>query len=257
VDFRRNGWDIKRLVGQMVLSATYRQSAVVTPEKLQADPDNILLARAPRFRLKAEFVRDYVLASSNLLVKTIGGPSVRPYQPAGVWEGASSGRGSLAKYVQDHGDNLYRRGMYTIIKRTLPPPAMTIFDASNRDQCEVSRQQTNTPLQALVMLNDPTVLEASRVLAGRLLEENSPARDKIRKAFRQVVCRSPTDQELQLLVDYYQDQEQTFGRNQESARKLVAVGEYPLPENVDHPKLAALMQVLSTLYNLEETITKS
>ena len=257
VNFRDQDWDIKWLVKQIVLSATYRQSSVVTPEKLEADPDNILLARAPRYRIKAEFVRDHVLASSSLLVKTIGGPSVKPYQPAGVWEGASSGRGSLAKYVQDHGDNLYRRGMYTIIKRTLPPPAMSIFDASNRDQCEVVRSNTNTPLQALVMLNNPTVLEASRVLASRLLEEQSEAQEKIRKAFRLVVCRSPTEKELKLLLDYYQDQVQTFGRQKQSAEELVAVGEYPLPEKIDKITLAALMQVVTTLYNLEETITKS
>jgi hypothetical protein len=155
VDFMNHGWNIKRLVKQIVSSATYRQSAVVSAEKLRTDPENILLARAPRYRIPAESVRDVVLASSGLLVKTIGGPSVKPYQPGGLWEAATSGRGILANYKQDHGQSLYRRGMYTFIKRTVPPPTMSIFDASNRDQCEVKRLNTNTPLQALVMLKEP------------------------------------------------------------------------------------------------------
>ncbi|RZM02866.1 MAG: DUF1553 domain-containing protein, partial [Pedobacter sp.] len=189
VDFMKNGWNIKRLIQQIVTSATYKQSAVTSAEKLKADPENILLARAPRYRIPAELIRDVVLSSSGLLVKTIGGPSVKPYQPPGLWEGATSGRGILATYKQDSDKDLYRRGMYTFIKRTVPPPVMGIFDASNRDQCEVKRLNTNTPLQALVMMNDPTVLEASRVLAGRLLQENIPSEARIKKAFRLIVSR--------------------------------------------------------------------
>src|SRR5262249_27130849 len=147
------------------------------------DPENVYLSHGTRVRLSAEFVRDMVLASSGLLVRTIGGPSVKPYQPKGLWELASSGRGVLNTYKQDHKDLLYRRGMYTFIKLTVPPPSMIIFDASNRDQCEVKRLATNTPLQALMMLNDPTVLEASRVLAQRLMSEQSANTDKIKKAF--------------------------------------------------------------------------
>ena len=177
-DFMDNGWDIKRLVKLFVLSAAYRQSTQMTPGKLEKDPDNAFLSHGPRNRLPAEFIRDLVLASSGLLVRTIGGPSVKPYQPAGLWESATSGRGALASYRQDHHDSLYRRGMYTFIKLTVPPPSMGIFDASNRDQCEVRRLQTNTPLQALVMMNDPTVLEASRVLAQNLLAQNQPAQNQ-------------------------------------------------------------------------------
>jgi hypothetical protein len=255
VDFVDHNWDIKRLVRQLVTSATYRQSAVVTPEKLRADPDNILLARAPRYRIHAEFIRDVVLASSGLLVNRIGGPSVKPYQPSGLWEGATSGRGILAIYRQDHGEDLYRRGMYTFIKRTVPPPSMGIFDASNRDQCEIGRLKTNTPLQALVMMNDPTVLEASRVLAATLLQEDSTPKDKIIKAFRLIVARKPTEKEVAMLTNYY-EQELTLLKP-ESVEKLVTVGEYPLPKQMDKKTLAAMMQVMSTLYNLEETITKS
>jgi len=254
-DFMEHNWDIKRLVKQMVTSSTYRQSAVVTKEKLAADPDNVLLARGPRYRIHAEFIKDLVLSSSGLLNKTIGGPSVKPYQPAGLWEGATSGRGLLSVYNQDHGGSLYRRGMYTLIKRTVPPPTMGIFDASNRDLCEVKRLKTNTPLQALVMMNDPAVLEASRVLAGKLLQEKTESKDKIIKAFRLIVCRKPNEKELGVLTAYYDKELKTI--KPEAARKMVAVGEYPMIKNIDIKTLAALMRVVSTIYNLEETITKS
>ena len=255
VDFMEHGWNIKRLVKQMVTSATYRQSAVVTPEKLATDPDNIFLARAPRYRIHAEFVRDVVLSSSGLLVPKIGGPSVKPYQPAGLWEGATSGRGLLSMYVQDHGESLYRRGMYTLIKRTVPPPAMSIFDASNRDLCEVKRLKTNTPLQALVMMNDPTVLEASRVLAAKLLQEKSSTQDKIIKAFRLIVSRKPSEKEVSILTAYYDKELKKITKP--SAEKLLAVGEYPIPPQLDKTQLAALMRIVNTIYNLEEAITKS
>lgn len=256
VDFMNHGWDIKRLVKQIVLSATYRQSAIVSAEKLRIDPENILLARAPRYRIPAESVRDMVLASSGLLVKTIGGPSVKPYQPAGLWEAATSGRGILASYKQDHKEDLYRRGMYTFIKRTVPPPVMSIFDASNRDQCEVTRLKTNTPLQALVMLNDPLVLEAARVLAAKLLQEKNPDEAKIKKAFRLIVCRNPGEKEMELLKSYYADQLKVF-QNTLNAEKVLAVGEFPIPVELNKTSLAAMMGVITTIYNLEETITKT
>ena len=255
VDFREHGWDIKRLVKQIVMSATYRQSAILTPEKAKTDPENTYLSRGPRYRLPAEFVRDLVLASSGLLTRTIGGPSVNPYQPPGLWENATSGRGLLANYKQVHGPNLYRRGMYTLIKRTVPPASLCIFDASNRDQCEVKRLRTNTPLQALVMLNDPTVLEASRVLAARLLQDNSLAKDKIIKAFRLIMCRHPQENELTILTAYYNDGLKTIKKT--DAEKLLSVGEYPLPANPDKITLAAMMKVVDTIYNLEEAITKT
>ncbi|MFA6946079.1 MAG: PSD1 and planctomycete cytochrome C domain-containing protein [Pedobacter sp.] len=257
VDFMNNGWDMKRLIKQIVMSATYRQSAVISPDKLKADPENIFLARAPRYRIKAELVRDLVLSSSGLLVKTIGGPSVKPYQPEGLWENASSGRGILKNYKQDHGADLYRRGMYTFIKRTVPPPVMGIFDASNRDQCEVKRLKTNTPLQALIMMNDPTVLEASRVLATKLDGESIQTKDKVIKAFRLIVCRKPSEKEINLLTSYYMDQFNTFKRQQKRAESLLSVGEYPLSERLNKTSVAAMMQVISALYNLEETITKT
>ncbi|HZK64560.1 MAG TPA: PSD1 and planctomycete cytochrome C domain-containing protein [Puia sp.] len=257
VDFVNHGWDVKYLIKKIMMSATYQQSAVISPEKLKADPDNIYLDRGPRFRLQAEFIRDLVLSSSGLLVKTIGGPSVKIYQPAGLWEASTSGRGTLATYKQDHGDSLYRRGLYTFIKRTLPPPSMILFDASNRDQCEVKRSNTNTPLQALVMLNDPTVLEASRVLAVKLVNESGKPEDKITKAFRLIVCRKPNVQELKILNDYYSGQIQTFSQEKQNAGKLLSVGEFPENNKVNKISAAAMMQVITMIYNLEETITKS
>jgi hypothetical protein len=255
VDFIQHNWDIKRLMKQMVKSATYRQSAEISKEKLAKDPENILLARGPRYRVEAELIRDIVLSSSGLLNTSIGGPSVKPYQPDGLWEGATSGRGLLSVYKQDHGKELYRRGMYTLIKRTVPPPSMSIFDASNRDICEVRRQRTNTPLQALVMMNDPTVMEASRVLAAKLFQENADVNASITKAFRLIVCRKPREEEVQILLKYYTQQASSI--DVQSAKKMLSVGESPQAENLDQKKLAALMRVISTIYNLEETITKT
>lgn len=256
VDFMEHGWDIKRLVKQFVMSATYRQSTKATEDKLKIDPENVYLSRGPRFRLPAEFVRDLVLSSSGLLVRTIGGPSVKPYQPKGLWEAATSGRGQLATYKQDHGDSLYRRGMYTFIKLTVPPPSMIMFDASNRDQCEVKRIKTNTPLQALIMMNDPTVLEASRVLAQKLITEQSKPEDKITKAYRLIVCRKPTDKELKVLIDYYTEQLQLFKDKKLDAALTLKVGEYKMDEKADTNSSAAMMKVIEMMYNLEETITK-
>ena len=256
VDFMDHNWDIKRLVKQIVTSATYRQSVVTSKEKRDADPENIYLTRAPRYRIPAEFVRDLVLSSSGLLVKTIGGPSVKPYQPEGLWESATAGGDViLSVYKQDHGPSLYRRGMYTFVKRTVPPPSMGIFDASNRDLCEIGRLKTNTPLQALVMMNDPTVLEASRVLAAKLLSENSQVKEKLIKAFRLIVCRKPTDKEIEVLTTYYAEEDKTL--NKDKAEKLLAIGEYPIPEKINRKNLAVMMRVISTIYNLEEAITKT
>ena len=257
VDFMNSNWDIKRLVKQIVMSATYRQSAIVTKESMSIDPENIYLSRAPRNRLKAEFIRDLVLSSSGLLVKTIGGPSVKPYQPKGLWEKASSGRGELAKYKQDTAEKLYRRGMYTFIKLTVPPPSMVMFDASNRDQCEVKRLQTNTPLQALIMMNDPTVLEASRVLAQKLIAKGGDAQGQIRNAFQRILCRTPNAEEEKILTNYYAVQLQSFKSGKLDAIKTLSVGNYPLNNELDRNQSAALMKVISAIYNIEEAIVKT
>ncbi|HEY9487814.1 MAG TPA: PSD1 and planctomycete cytochrome C domain-containing protein, partial [Chryseosolibacter sp.] len=226
LDFMNNGWDTKRLVKQIVMSATYQQSAEVSEKKLSIDPENKYLARASRLRLPSEFVKDHVLASSGLLVEEIGGPSVKPYQPDGIWELSTSGRGVLANYVQDHGDKLYRRGMYNFIKRTVPPPVMLMFDASNRDQCEVHRIATNTPLQALIMMNDPMVLEASRVLSERLMLENLSPEARIEKASRLILCRKAGEKELGILKRFFEEEKIYFEAEPDKAKEKLAAGEY-------------------------------
>ncbi|SEL83444.1 PSD1 and planctomycete cytochrome C domain-containing protein [Parapedobacter koreensis] len=258
-DFRDNGWDVKRLMKQFVMSATYRQSSRVTDKHLKADPENRYLARTRRLRLSAEAIRDLALASSGLLNPEIGGPSVKPYQPEGIWEVTSSGRGALTNYVQDHGGALYRRGMYVFIKLTVPPPNMLIFDASNRDMCEVARQRTNTPLQALVMLNDPVILEASRVLAAVLLKTSPRAkpRQHIERAFRRILSRPGSDQELALLDAYYTDELKRYTASPDAAQAFIAIGEAPQESTVPVVEQAALMAVMHALYNLEETITRT
>ncbi len=257
VDFREHGWDVKRLIRQMVTSSTYKQSSASDKKKSATDPENILLSRGPRTRLGAEGVRDLALASSGLLVKEIGGPSVKVYQPKGIWESSTSGRGVLARYIQDHGDNLYRRGLYSFIKRTVPPPGMLVFDGSNRDQCEVNRMRTNTPLQALVLLNEPLMLEASRVLAERLMVEQSTTEEKVKKAFQAIVCRQPKKEELALLLRYFEEEKVEFKQSADKAKKYVAAGEYQHEKVEDVISLAALMQVVQTIYNLDEAITKT
>lgn len=256
VDFRTHGWNIKRLLKQIYMSATYRQSSIISPEKLKADPENIYLSYAPRVRINAEMTRDLVLASSGLLKPIIGGPSVKPYQPPGLWELATSGRGLLATYKQDHGDKLYRRGMYTFIKRTVPPPSMIIFDASNRDQCEVKRQRTNTPLQALIMMNDPTVLESSVALADLLITENKPADQAITNAFMRIINRRPAKAELDILTQYFQEQQQDFSNKKTEMEKMLKVGEYKAKNNPS-PEMAAMATVIQVLYNMDEAITKT
>lgn len=256
VDFMEHGWDIKRLVKQILMSATYRQSAKVSEQQLKKDPENIYLSRSPRLRLKAEFVRDMYLSSSGLLTRTIGGPSVKPYQPKGLWEAASSGRGVLAVYRQDHDESLYRRGLYNFIKLTVPPPGMMMFDASNRDQCEVKRLKTNTPLQALIMMNDPAVLEASRVFAQNLLTERTIVKEKIIKAFRSIVCRKPSEKELKLLEDYYFDQLHSFEQKKLDAALTLKVGEFPQRKVATENQIAALMKTVNLIYNMEEAIVK-
>ncbi len=257
VDFREKGWDIKHLVKQIVMSATYRQSAEVNAEKLDLDPENVYLARSPRMRFSAEMVRDHVLASSGLLNDNIGGESVKTYQPKGIWESSTSGRGLLQKYVPDEGDKLYRRGMYQFIKRTAPPPVMLMFDASNRDQCEVKRVSTNTPLQALAMMNDPHVLEASRVMAENLTAAQREKEEAIQVAFKRIMCRQVKTDELSILSELYEQELEKYRKSPTAAEELLENGEYPRKEISDLPAVAALMQTIHAIYNLEEAITKT
>ncbi len=261
VDFIESGWDVKRLVKMIVTSATYRQSSRVPPELRARDPENRLYARGPRFRLGAEEIRDTALAVSGLLVGKIGGPSVRPYQPAGLWEELSSRQDSdkftAQKFVQDHGEALYRRTMYTFWKRTSPPPSLTTFDAPDREKCLVARERTNTPLQALVLMNDPTYLEAARKLAERMMTDGgaSPAA-RIAFAFRLATARMPSESEAAALVRLFEKQRARFTAAPEHAAALLAIGESPRNEKLDAAELAAWASVASTILNLDETVTK-
>ncbi|WP_149276795.1 PSD1 and planctomycete cytochrome C domain-containing protein [Pareuzebyella sediminis] len=257
VDFMEHGWDIKYLLKKIMLSATYQQKSELTPELKKADPENKLLARAPRFRMSGEMIRDYILTTSGLLNDEIGGPSVKPYQPAGLWEETNAGgnRGILTKYVPDEGEDLYRRSLYTFWKRTLPPPNMTIFDAPTRDFSEVRRQKTNTPLQALVMQNDVQVLEAARVMAQRMIADDPESSDYVSDVFKRILIRHPKQEELLTLKEYYYNALEIYQDDIEEAEKLVAVGEYE-QLNVDAAKTAALMLTAQVIYNLDETITK-
>ncbi len=257
VDFRDSGWDVKRLVKKIVTSATYRQSAETTPAKLEVDPENRLVSHGPRFRMTPEMIRDTWLASSGLLNPTIGGPPVRPYQPAGLWEetNAGDGRGTLTRYVQDKDGKLYRRTMYTIFKRTLPHPFLTTFDASYRDVCAVKRQRTNTPLQALNLMNDPLMLEASRVLAEKLLKNKAlPFNEKLIAAFRQAAARQPSDGELAVLKKHYEVRKTALASNLDIAGQLLRVGDSPPDKTIDPAEAAALMETVALVFNMDEVI---
>jgi hypothetical protein len=257
-EFVRTKWDIKRLHKTVVLSATYRQSSKVTPELLAKDPENRLLARGPRFRLPAEMIRDNALAVAGLLDGRIGGPSVRPYQPAGLWEALAFGGGfSSQTYVQSKGADLYRRGLYTYWKRSLPHPTLSVFDAPNREVCTDRRPRTNTPLQALTLLNDPIYVECARVLAQRTIKDGGKTtEERIAYAFRLCVGRAPRAEEVAVLKRVYEKQRERFNRDPEAAKKLIRVGESPLPEGVDPAELATWTTIGNILLNLDETITR-
>ncbi len=257
VDFMENGWDIKYLLKKIMMSATYQQRSEVTPDLKMADPENRLLARASRFRLSGEMIRDYVLATSGLLNREIGGPSVKPYQPPGLWEETNAGgnRGILTKYEPDSGRKLYRRSLYTFWKRTLPPPNMTIFDAPTRDFSEVRRQNTNTPLQALALQNDVQVLEACRVLAQRILTGQTEEEQWVPDLFRNILVRNPVEQELTALTHFYSTTWKRYEACPEDAAVLLDIGEFDRAD-ADVAQTAALMLTAQVIYNLAETIIR-
>jgi hypothetical protein len=255
-EFVRIGWDVKAMQRLIVLSATYRQASRATPALLQRDPDNRLLARGPRFRLPAEVVRDNALAISGLLVEKVGGPSVKPYQPAGLWEDLAGGAGE-GPYVQDKGANLYRRSLYIYRKRTVPHPTMATFDAPSREVCQVKRARTNTPLQALELLNDVTYVEAARRLAQLMLKEGgTSAAQRLTYAFRLATARAPGPAELQVLTRGLERYRQAFRADAEAGRRFVKEGDSPVDDRVDPVELAAYTAAASVILNLDETITK-
>ena len=257
LEFRSSGWNLKQLIKTMVMSATYRQSVAVDPGLFKRDPNNIYLARGAQVRLQAELVRDHALAISGLMSNQVGGPSVKPYQPKGLWIQVASGNQSLKEYIQDHGQDLYRKSMYTFWKRSMPPPSMITFDASTREQCLVRRESTSTPMQALVLLNDPQFIEASRLIAQRMLAEGGANGDeRIRFAFRLATSRHPQEKEVMLLAGLLEDQMEFFNSDPEMAEGLLNIGEYELDPNLDLAELAAYTVVANAILNLTETISK-
>ena len=252
-EFVRTGWDVKAMQKTIVMSATYRQSSKVTPELLQKDPENRLLARGPRLRLPAEMLRDQALAVSGLLVDKIGGPSVKPYQPAGLWKELSGGD----DYKPDTGEGLHRRSLYTFWKRTAPPPMMMNFDAAGRETCVVRELRTNTPLQALNLMNDVTYLEAARKMAERMMREggDTPA-SRIAYGFELATARMPRDRESRVLAEslaFYRDQ---FQSDPAAAAKYLTQGVAPRDEKLDSGELAAYSALASLILNLDATVTK-
>ena len=254
VEFQRAGWDLKRLLKTMVMSATYRQSSIASPNLLHRDPENRLLARGPRFRLPSEMIRDQALFVSGLLVEQIGGPSVKGYQPEGLYNDLVFNE---TKYAQDHGDKLYRRSLYTFWKRTIAPPFMMTFDAANREVCIVRETRTNTPLQALNLMNDVTFVEAARLLAERMLKEGGTSTTaRLRLAFRALTSRQPSATEVKILSDNLAEHFAYFDRRPAEAARLLSVGEKKHDEKLKASELAAYTMVASLILNLDEVVTK-
>lgn len=257
IEFQRSGWDVKQLFKLMLTSSTYRQASVTTPEKLQRDPDNRLLSRGPRFRMEAEMVRDYALAASGLIVYKVGGPSVKPYQPDGVWEAVAMPESNTKSYRADRGENLYRRSLYVFWKRAAPPAMLETFNAPSRETCTVRRERTNTPLQALVTLNDPQFVEAARALAQRaLIEGGETTQSRIDYAAQRVLTRSLEPAELAIVERSLQGLLEYYFAHPEDAAALLQVGESkPAPE-LNPSELAAWTMLANELMNLDEALNK-
>jgi mono/diheme cytochrome c family protein len=255
-EFVRTGWDVKNFQKLIVTSATYRQSSKASPQLRARDPENRLLAHGPRLRLDAEQIRDTALAIGGLLVEKSGGRSVKPYQPPGLWEAVSFNNSQ--KYVPDKGTAEYRRSMYIYWKRQSPPPNMLLFDAPTRETCTVRRLRTNTPLQALNLMNDPQFVEASRALAQRMvLEGGKEAKSRIAYGFKLATARKPASDEVKVFMDVLTQELDTFGKDKEAAEKLLSVGDWKARSDLDKAELAAWTTIASMILNLDETITKS
>jgi len=254
VEFMKSGWDVKAMQKLIVMSATYQQSSHATQLQWNRDPNNRLLARGPRFRLPAEMIRDQAMRVSGLLVDTVGGPSVKPYHPPGLWKEVDYGRRQV--YKQDTGDNLYRRSMYTFWKRSVPPPALQTFDAPSREACTIRRSRTNTPLQALILMNDPTYVEAARALAQKVVMEQGKPDQRVSTLFKLVLGRKPNSQEATVLMDRLKDFQKEFTEDAPAAERFLEVGDSPRDPDVNIQEHAAWTVLASILLNLDETITK-
>jgi hypothetical protein len=253
-EFIESGWDVKHLVKLMVTSAAYRQVSTSNETLRHRDPYNHLLGRQGRFRLDAEMVRDNALSVSGLLSPKIGGASVKPYQPAGYWAYLNF---PTREYYEDKGEDQYRRGLYTYWQRTFPHPSLTAFDAPSREECTVERARSNTPQQALVLLNDPTYVEAARALAEKiLLARDQSDQDRLHAAFRRVLSRKASEQEIKVLLPLLARHLKQYRDDQAAVDGLLSVGQSPVNKEIDRPTLAAWTSVTRVLLNLHETITR-
>ena len=257
LEFRASNWNVQELLTLMVTSATYRQSAAATESQLAKDAANTYLSRGASYRLQAEMIRDNALAASGLLSPKIGGASVKPYQPEGLWKEKNEFSGFINTYVTDSGDSLYRRSLYTFIRRTSPPPAMITFDAPQRDVCTMKRENTNTPMQALVLLNDPQFIEAARILAERMQKEGGADMEtQTQFAFRNLCGRRANKNELLLLKEQYNLALHKYQEQPKAAEELLQVGEYPFDNRLDKVETAALTMVVNTIMNFDEAYMK-
>lgn len=254
--FVDEGWSTKKLHREIVTSATFMQDSAVTADKLERDPLNVLNSRGPRFRLDAEVLRDVALFASGTLVERLGGRGFKTYQPEGLWEAVAYPTSNTAKYVQDHGPEIYRRSLYLFWKRTSPPPAMSVFDAPTREACIVNRSRTNTPLQALVVLNGRQFVEAARNMAQRVIKARPETSGRIDYAFRIATGRPPTSKEAEILLNVFNSQAKHFSQDQEDAMKLLSVGESKRDQSIPPDVHAAWTMVCNTLLNLDETVTQ-
>ncbi len=256
IDFRESKWDVKRFYRQLLLSATYRQEAAATPVKIEKDPQNRLLTRGPRFRMDGEMVRDAALASSGLLAPRIGGPSVKPYQPEGIWEAVAMFGSNTRFYQQDEGTGLYRRSMYTFWKRSAPPASMDIFNAPSRENCTVLRERTNTPLQALVTMNDPQFFEASRMLAGRAMNAEAHFDGRLSYIAQRLLARPLTSAEQAIAEGAFSDYRSYYSAHPEDAEKMLAQGNSSPDPSLPVGEFAAYTMLTNQLMNLDEVLNK-
>jgi hypothetical protein len=254
VELMDSGWDVKHMLRLMVLSSTYRQSSTASRQVRERDPGNLWLARQGRFRLDAEMVRDNALAVSGLLVHKVGGPSVKPYQPAGYWSYMNFPK---REWTADKGEGLYRRGLYTYWCRTFLSPSLLAFDASTREECTAERPRSSTPLQALVLLNDPVYVEAARVFAERTMRQGGDKVQRLHWAFRRTLSREPRPEEEKVLLALFQHHLSEYSADHSAAQHLVKTGDWPVPGDLDIAELAAWTSVARVLLNLHETITRS
>ena len=257
-EFVASGWDVQGMLKLMLTSATYRQGAQITPEKLERDADNVLLSRAPRYRFDAEIVRDNALALSGLLYTRIGGPSVKPPQPGGLWKAVGFTGSNTDTFRKDSGaDKVYRRSLYTFWKRTAPPPQMNILDAPSREACTIRRERTNTPMQALMLMNDPQFVEAARAFAERTIKEGGKTpEERLAYIFELATAREPKPTEAAVLLETLQAHAEELKAVPEAAKELIAVGESKPDEKLDAVELATWTMIANLILNLDEVLNK-